>query len=81
MPISTTSFEQRVRRINKGQTPDSKTKAKRSKKRRTLRQRCFTFPFMVGVGILAGGTSYAYVSTQPDVDIQWVMELASLPEL
>ncbi len=69
MPISQTSFEQRVNRINRGQTPDAKAKNKRSKKRRSLRQRCLTVPFLVGVGILLGGTGYAYVETQPGISV------------
>ncbi len=77
MAISQTTFEQRVTRINKGQTVDMSAKVggkKRKKNHRPLRARCFTFPFFVGVGILTGGAAYAFAATQPEV--QWVLALA-----
>lgn len=74
MAISTTTFEERLARINSGQTVDMAAKVGRSKTRRPLRTRCLTFPFMVGVGILAGGAAYAFAATQQDM--QWVIALA-----
>ncbi|MEM6940791.1 MAG: hypothetical protein AAF943_02365 [Pseudomonadota bacterium] len=39
-----------------------------------------TFPFWLGLSILGGGTGYAYVDSQPDIDVRWMVALASLPE-
>lgn len=70
MPVSQTSFDERVHRINRGLTDDAKAKYKRSRPRRSLRQRCMTVPFLVGLGILLGGTGYAYVEeTQPELNL------------
>lgn len=74
MAISHTTFDQRLARINKGQTTDVAAKVGRSKSRRPMRARCLTFPFLVGVGILTGGTAYAFAAVQPEM--QWVMALA-----
>ncbi|MFK7835443.1 MAG: hypothetical protein AB8B60_04425 [Sulfitobacter sp.] len=76
MAISSTSFDQRIARINKGETQDNAAKVGRgrSKQGRSIRARCFTFPFFVGVGILTGGTAYAFAATQPEM--QWVLALA-----
>ncbi len=85
MPISQTTFEQRVRRINKGLTDDAKAKRRRSRPRRSVRERCLTFPFLVGISILVGGTGYAYVDTQPEVvhmvNSQLVVALSNLQGL
>lgn len=76
MAISQTTFEQRVNRINKGKTVDAAAKVGlNAKGRRTLRTRCFTFPFFVGVGILTGGAAYAFASTGT-TELQWVVALA-----
>ena len=77
MAISTTTFEERLERINKRQNEVGR----RAKQRRSFRTRLFTFPFMVGFGILTGGTAYAWAATQPDLsialsDMQWVLALA-----
>ncbi|MEP5732356.1 MAG: hypothetical protein ABJL67_23655 [Sulfitobacter sp.] len=74
MAISQTTFEQRISRINKGQTEDSASKGVRAKKGRSFKARCFTFPFLVGVGILTGGAAYAWAATTPEM--QWVLALA-----
>lgn len=90
MAISTTTFDERLKRINSGQTVDQAAIVGRSKKRKSLRGRCFTFPFMLGVGILTGLPAYAWASTtQSDVSAvltslqyrlpdmqQWVVALA-----
>lgn len=73
MAISTTTFEQRLARINAGQTVDVSAQVGHNKKRRQMRTRMFTFPFFVGIGILTGGTAYAFASTQPEM--QWVIAL------
>ena len=74
MAISQTTFEERLSRINNGQTVDSAAKIGQKKKRRPMRSRCYTFPFFVGVGILTGGAAYAFATTQQEV--QWVLALA-----
>ncbi len=74
MAVSQTSFEQRLARINKGQTVDAAAKVGRGNVKRSLKARCLTFPFMLGVGILTGGSAYAWVATKPEV--QWVLALA-----
>ncbi|KIN64155.1 hypothetical protein Z946_3042 [Sulfitobacter noctilucicola] len=74
MPKSQTSFDERIKRINRGQTCDSSATVGKTKHRRPLRARMLTFPFFVGVGILTGGTAYAFASVQPDM--QWVALLA-----
>ena len=85
MAISTTTFEERLARIDKGQTGNPAAKGRRRKSRRSLGARLFSFHCLVGLGILSGGTAYAWVATQselPDVavnvpqllnNIQWVM--------
>ncbi len=74
MAISQTSFDQRLSRINSGQTTDVAAEVGQNKSRRSIRARCLTFPFMLGVGILTGGTAYAFAAAQPEM--QWVMALA-----
>jgi hypothetical protein len=74
MAVSSTSFEERLARINKGQTVDKAAILGSSKTRRPFRARCLTFPFMVGVGILTGGTAYAFAISP--AEMQWVMALA-----
>lgn len=78
MAISQTTFDQRLTRILSGQTVDAAAKVGRSKKRRSLKARCLTMPFITGVSILTGGTGYAWVETRPR-DVEWVLALASLP--
>lgn len=70
MAISQTSFDQRIKRINSGQTD---TMIARSN-RRTLRARLLTVPALTGIFILTGGTAYAFAATQPEM--QWVMAFA-----
>lgn len=74
MAVSNTTFEQRLSRINNGQTDDVAAKVGRKKNRRPMRARCLTFPFFVGLGILTGGTAYAFAATQSE--FQWVMAFA-----
>lgn len=75
MAVSTTTFEERLSRINKGQTVDvSAQVGGRKKKSRSIKARCLTFPFLIGVSILAGGAAYAFVTVQPEMD--WVIALA-----
>ena len=83
--ISTTTFEERLARISKGETGNPAVKVERRKARRSFGARLMTFPCLVGLGILSGGTAYAWVATNselPDVavnvpqilnNIQWVM--------
>lgn len=71
MAISQTTFDQRVSRIKTGKTVTAKTGVARRKKKRTMRERCLNFPCFVAFGILAGGPSYAFVSTQPSM--YWVI--------
>ncbi len=78
MAISQTTFDQRLNRIEKGQTVDVAAKIGKITKRPSLRARCTTIPFLTGVGILTGGTGYAWVETRPS-DVEWVLALASLP--
>ncbi len=78
MAISQTTFDQRLTRILKGETVDVAAKVGKTKKRIPLRVRCTTVPFLTGVGILTGGTGYAWVETRPS-DVEWVLALASLP--
>lgn len=80
MPISQTTFEQRITRINQGKTETGRANSKRRRRRRSFRERCLTFPFWLGLSILGGGTGYAYVDSQPDIDVRWMVALASLPE-
>ncbi len=75
MAVSTTTFEERLARINNGQTVDrAATVGRRSTASRPFRARMLTFPFLVGVGILTGGTAYAFAAVQPEMS--WVMALA-----
>ena len=74
MAVSTTTFEERLARINKGQTVDRAATVGRAKTSRPFRARMLTFPFMVGVGILTGGTAYAFAAVQPEMS--WVIALA-----
>ncbi|MEM7520223.1 MAG: hypothetical protein AAF307_04220 [Pseudomonadota bacterium] len=75
MAVSTTTFEQRLARINKGQTVDVAAQVGRSSAAKArVKARIMTFPFLVGVGILTGGTAYAWASVQPEM--QWVVALA-----
>lgn len=80
MAISQTTFDQRVSLIRSGKTVTAKTGNVRRKTKRSLRERCLNFPCFVAFGILAGGPSYAFVSTQPSmywviVEIQSVIAL------
>ena len=74
VPVSTTTFQQRVARIEAGNTPHSEQLVKKTKKSRRKRSGLFSVPFLVGVGILTGGTAYAWFETQ--TDITWVMAFA-----
>ncbi|MEW9921978.1 hypothetical protein AB2B41_20420 [Marimonas sp. MJW-29] len=81
MAISSTTFEQRIARINKVEAAESEVHQTRSKQRRSLAARCLTFPFIVGVSILSGGAAYAWAATQDEIpvalmDLQWVLSLA-----
>ena len=87
MAVSTTTFEERIARIEKGQTGNPAVASVRRKSRRSLGARMLSFPFLVGASILSGGTAYAWAATQsqlPDVansmpaifnNIQWVMAI------
>jgi len=74
MAISSTTFEERLARINNGQTVDQASILANPTTPRYFPPRRLTFPFMVGVGILTGGTANAF-ATSP-ADMQWVMALA-----
>jgi len=71
MAISQTSFDQRIKRINNGQTVDMSSQVGRSKMRKSFKARCMTVPFFTGVAILAGMPAYAFVSSEPDMS--WVI--------
>jgi hypothetical protein len=71
MPVSQTTFDQRIQRINKGLSTDASGRFVRSKRRRSFKARCKTFPFLVGAGILTGMPAYAYVATEPEM--YWVL--------
>ncbi|MBM1631603.1 hypothetical protein JQV27_02045 [Sulfitobacter mediterraneus] len=77
MAISTTTFAERIGRIEKHQSGRltvetcSSPQLSAGKTRRTR----FTFPFFFGVGILTGGSAYAWVVTRADP--QWVMVLTT----
>ena len=66
MAISTTTFEQRIGRIDKVQ-PETATKGKRRGARRSVLARLCTVPSLTGIGILAGGTAYAWNATQAEL--------------
>lgn len=76
MAVSQTSFEQRLKRINRapnatalcGPTASELKKAVARPKSKNAK---FTFPFFVGVGILTGGTAYAWAATS--TEYQWVL--------
>ncbi|MGC1503535.1 MAG: hypothetical protein WA782_05280 [Sulfitobacter sp.] len=74
MAVSSTSFEERLARINNGKTANNTSIGGHSRSRRTFRARCLTFPFIVGVGILTAGTAYAFAASP--AEINWVMALA-----
>lgn len=69
MAISTTTFEERISRIE-AQHAKQWEKTPGRKRRRGI----LTFPFLVGTGTLTCGTAYAYASTLPDM--QWLLTLA-----
>ncbi len=71
MAISQTSFDQRIKRINGGQTM---TASNARNTRRSLRARLLTVPALTGIFILTGGTAYAFAATKPEM--QWVMAFA-----
>ncbi|MDF3413360.1 hypothetical protein HKX54_02730 [Sulfitobacter sp. M57] len=74
MAVSSTTFEERLARINSGTTVDKSSLVGRKLKRQSFRARCLTFPFMTGVGILTAGTALALTSTP--VELGWVVALA-----
>ncbi|MDF1728062.1 MAG: hypothetical protein P1U53_09975 [Sulfitobacter sp.] len=69
MAISNTTFEQRIAEIEARHEKvwTSSAKVKRG-------GNFLTFPFLVGSGILFGGTAYAYAATLPQ--LQWLLALA-----
>lgn len=71
MPISNTTFDQRLARINSGQTVDVASLVGKKKKRRSFRDKCMNVPFFTGAGILVGLPGYAYATTSSD--IRWVL--------
>lgn len=76
MAVSTTTFQERLARIESGTAPNTIAAAGKAKRRAARPKRNpFTFPFFVGLGILTGGTAYAWVATVPEY--QWVMALAN----
>jgi hypothetical protein len=72
MAVSQTSFEDRLSRINKTQNGSVFGVAKKSGGRSKSAK--FTFPFFVGVGILTGGSAYAWAAQIPEY--QWVIAFA-----
>ncbi|NNE51925.1 MAG: hypothetical protein HKN30_05930 [Sulfitobacter sp.] len=67
MAISTTSFEERVTRIE----ARHEERFGQPKRRRGSR---ITFPFFAGIGIVMGGTAYAFAATTNE--IQWILAIA-----
>lgn len=74
MAVSHTSFDERIARINKAQNGSALGVSKKSRGRGGAKSSIFTFPFLVGVGILTGGTAYAWAATKPEY--QWVLAFA-----
>lgn len=75
MAISTTTFEERLARINSGATVDVAAKVGQViAPKRSLRARLLTFPCLVGLSILTGGTAYAWAATT-QTDVTWIMAL------
>ena len=75
MAISTTTFAERIGRIEKHQSGRQAVETCSSPRKSAARSRRarFTFPFFFGVGILTGGSAYAWVVTRADP--QWVLVL------
>ena len=71
MAVSQTSFDERISRINKSQNGSVFGKGKKSGRSKSAK---FTFPFFVGVGILTGGSAYAWAAQVPEY--QWVVAFA-----
>lgn len=67
MAISTTTFEERISRI------ETRHEERWGKPKRRRGSR-ITFPFFVGAGILMGGTAYAFAATA--TELQWLAALA-----
>jgi len=72
MAVSQTSFDERISRINQSQNGSAFGKSKKSGDRSKSAK--FTFPFFVGVGILTGGSAYAWAAQVPEY--QWVVAFA-----
>jgi hypothetical protein len=68
MAISKTTFSERVQTIEADF--DKRCPAKRSRSRG--RGSRLTFPLIVGVSILVGGTAYAYAATTDN--LQWLLD-------
>ena len=75
MAVSKTTFDERLARINKGETVDRAAIVGKKAKSRSLRSRLMTIPCLTGIGILTGLPAYAWASTKPDV----VAALGDLP--
>ncbi len=73
MAISQTTFDQRLSRINKTANGSTFGLTHKSRKAGSKGSK-FTFPFFVGVGILTGGTAYAWAAQAPEY--QWIIAFA-----
>ena len=75
MAISTTTFAERIGRIETHQNGRHAAETRSSPRKRAKKPRRarFTFLFFFGVGILTGGSAYAWVVTRADP--QWVLVL------
>lgn len=78
MPISQTTFDQRIARIEKAQRITAVRKAPTL----SFGARLLSLPCLTGIGILTGFTGYAWANTQPAVhvnlpDVAWLISLVS----
>ena len=76
MAVSHTSFEERLQRISKAPNATAfrgptESELKKAVIRPKSQSAKFTVPFFVGVGILTGGTAYAWAATS--TEYQWVL--------
>jgi hypothetical protein len=71
MAISTTTFDQRLARIA---AQEARRPGRRGLFRRARGGSRITFPLLVGLAILLGGTAYAYAATH--AELRWILEIS-----
>ncbi|MDG1168414.1 MAG: hypothetical protein P8N14_04405 [Sulfitobacter sp.] len=74
MPITKKTFEQRLSEIANFDGTLPGTPARPKQRQRSLATLVLTFPFVLGVGILLGGTAYAWAAASSD--LTWVLAFA-----